>query len=273
MKGLKMMIVCCVFLSLLNFNASGKQLKWDIACQAYTYKEFTLSEALAEMEKLNIKFVELYSGQMMSPDDQRNTHFSMPLEQRIDLKSLLKKHHIKVKSYGVITPENETEWISLFEFANEMGIETIATEPEQSQLEMIDDLCQKYKVRIAIHNHPDPSRYWDPKITKKALEGRSEYVGVCADFGHWTRSGLDATQCLRMLEGRIFEIHMKDVNKTDKTGHAVVWGQGVINWNQVFDELRRQKFSGKFVIEHEYNWNKPTPELVKNIAFFNQQIK
>lgn len=251
--------------------AKGK--KWSIASQAYTFKEFTLSEALVKMEKLNIKYVEIFPKQKLAPGDDRTTHFSMPEEQISELKALLKKHHVKASSYGVISPRKEKDWKKLFEFAKKMGIKTIVSEPLQEHLAMIDELCQQYKIKVAIHNHPIPTRYWDPEIVVKALEGRSKYMGVCADVGHWTRSGLNATECLKKLEGRIIELHMKDVNKTNKEGHAVVWGKGVIDWNRVFDELIRQKFVGKFVIEHEINWNNPVPDLTKNIAFFNSKTK
>lgn len=268
MKNSNLNLLMMVLASIITLSACGNSPKWEIASQAYTFKEFTFAEALEKMESLDIKFVEMYPGQKMAPGDDRQTQFTMPEEQMNDVKALLKKHDIIVTSFGVITPNSVEEWEPLFQFAKEMGIKTIVSEPLQEHLEVIDGLCQKYDIRLAIHNHPDPSRYWDPAIVKKALEGRSDYLGVCADFGHWTRSGLNATECLKTLEGRIFEIHMKDVNKTDKSGHAVVWGEGVIDWDSVFSELKRQKFSGKFVIEHEYNWSNPMPDLKKNLAFF-----
>lgn len=264
--GTKLMML--ILVSMIVFNAFGTSPKWMIASQAYTFKEFTLSEALEKMESLDIKFVELYPGQLMGPADKRTTNFTMDAQQIDDLKALLKKHDIEVISYGVISPKKKEEWQALFAFAKTMGIKTIVSEPLQSQLELVDGLCQKYNIRVAIHNHPIPSPYWDPAIVLDALKGRSKYMGACPDLGHWTRSGLDATTCLKMLQGRIFEIHMKDVNKTDKSGHAVVWGEGVIDWQRVAAELKRQNFSGMFVIEHEYNWTDPMPDLKKNLAFF-----
>lgn len=262
-----------IMIILSSVTSSSYAKKWEIASQAYTFKEFTLNETLNKLESLQIKNVELYPGQKLAKGDDRSTHFSMPAEQIDEIKALLKKHHVKAISYGVVSPNKKDEWIELFDFAKAMGIKTIVSEPKQEQLEMIDSLCQKYKIRVAIHNHPDPTRYWDPEIVLKALEGRSKYMGVCADLGHWTRSGLDASECLKKLEGRIFEIHMKDVNKTDKKGHSVVWGEGVIDWDTVFEELKRQQFAGKFVIEHEYNWSNPIPDIKKNLAFFNLKTK
>ncbi|WP_052342944.1 sugar phosphate isomerase/epimerase family protein [Saccharicrinis fermentans] len=242
--------------------------QWELACQAWTFHRFTLSETLIQMEKLGIRHIELYPEQKVAPDQQGTTHFSMSDDEIIRLKALLKKHHIKISSYGVVTPTHENEWEQLFEFAEKMNIKTIVSEPQQALLPFIDSLCQQYKIRVAIHNHPEPTPYWNPHIVLKALVHRSQYIGVCADIGHWTRSGLEASECLKKLEGHIFEIHTKDVNRTDKQGHAVVFGEGIMDWPKVFSELERQQFKGKFVIEHEYNWDNPVPDLHKNILFF-----
>ncbi|WP_282036712.1 sugar phosphate isomerase/epimerase family protein [Saccharicrinis aurantiacus] len=267
----KVVSILAVFMMIVSINANAK--KWELATQAWTFNRFMLSETLADMQKLGIKYIELYPKQKFSASDDRTTHFSMPDSQIEDLKAMLKAHKIKVESYGVISPNKEADWKKLFEFAKKMGIKTIVSEPKQELLPMIDALCVEYKIRVAIHNHPDPTRYWNPDIVLKALEGRSIYMGACTDLGHWTRSGLDAAVCLKKLEGKVFEIHMKDVNRTDKKGHAVVWGEGIIDWKAVTTELHRQKFSGKWVIEHEHNWENPMPDLKKNVSFFNTSIK
>jgi sugar phosphate isomerase/epimerase len=269
----KILLFIMIISSNLLSTSSAYSQKWKIASQAWTFKEFTLNETLNKLESLDIKYVELYPGQKWAKGDDRTTHFSMTAQQIVEFKALLKKNHVKATSYGVVSPNEEAEWVKLFAFAKAMGIKTIISEPKQEQLEMVDGLCQKYKIRLAIHNHPDPTRYWNPEIVLKAFEGRSKYIGACTDLGHWTRSGLDAAECLKKLEGRIFEIHMKDVNRTDKEGHAIVWGEGVIDWDKVFGELKRQKFAGKFVIEHEYNWSNPVPDIKKNLAFFNLKTK
>ena len=168
----------------------------------------------------------------------------------------------------MVKGKNEKEWINIFEFAKEMGIKIIVSEPNAEHLDLVEDLCAEYKIKLALHNHPDPTPYWNPTIVLKALDGRNEYMGVCADVGHWTRSGLDAVECLQMLEGKIFETHFKDVNATDKSGHSVVWGEGKIDMPGILKELKRQNFKGKHVIEYEYNWDNSVPDIQQSIENF-----
>jgi len=265
-----LLLTLIAFTMLVSANAKSK---WEIACQAYTFKEFTLEEALVKMSELGIKEVEIFSKQKMSPSDDRFTYFAMDADQVDALKAMLKKYGVKATSYGVISPDNEADWLKLFEFAQTMGIHTIVSEPQYDQISMVDKLAQKYKIRVAIHNHPKPTTYWNPDIALKNLEGKSKYMGVCADVGHWTRSGLDAAESLKKLSGRVFEIHMKDVTGTTKNDHAIVWGKGVIDWERVFGELKSQGFTGNLVIEHETSWENPVPDIKENLKFYSEYSK
>ena len=104
-----------------------------------------------------------------------------------------------------------------FDFAKDMGIETIVSEPAEDAFDAIDKLCDEYGINVAIHNHPKPSHYWNPETVLKVCKGRSKRIGACADTGHWMRSGLNPVECLKKLEGRIISFHFKDLNKMGPT--------------------------------------------------------
>ncbi len=73
-------------------------------------------------------------------------------------------------------------------------------------------MCRENQMNMAIHNHPKPSLYWDCEITAKAIEPFDKRIGACADIGHWARSGKVPAECLKRLEGRIIELHVKDID-------------------------------------------------------------
>ncbi|HBJ80313.1 sugar phosphate isomerase/epimerase [Pseudothermotoga sp.] len=127
-------------------------------------------------------------------------------------------------NYGVVKGKNQQEWKRIFEFARKMGVETLVAEPEPSQFDFLEKLCDEYNINIAIHNHPQPSRYWEPDSVLKYVSGRSHRIGACADVGHWVRSGLNPVECLKKLEGRIISIHFKDLNKNSRDAHDVFHG-------------------------------------------------
>jgi len=135
----------------------------------------------------------------------------------------------------------------LFAFAKEMGIETLVSEPKAGQFDLIDALCIEYQIKLAIHNHPKPSHYWNPDTVLEVCAGRSNWIGACADVGHWVRSGLDPVECLKKLEGCIHDIHIKETYK----GRDVVWGTGKRRIKGILEELHRQGYQGIFSIEYE----------------------
>ena len=69
---------------------------------------------------------------------------------------------------------------------------------------------------LAIHNHPQPSHYWDVDTVLATCKGRSKWIGACADTGHWCRSGLNPVACCKLLEGRLINFHLKDVAEFDE---------------------------------------------------------
>lgn len=263
-------IIAITFLTIVQLTCTNVNAqKWGLACQAYSFKDNTVEETLQALNTLGIEYVELFKKQKMSADDSREINYTMPDEQIEELKDLLEKYNVKALSYGVITVQKPEQWEQLFQFAQKLGIQIIVSEPTVEQLELVDKLCQKYKIKLAIHNHAKPKKYWDPSMAKEALEGRSKYMGVCPDVGHWKRSGFNVAEGLKLLEGRIIEVHIKDVTNSDVTGKPTVLGTGVIDWESVFAELRRQNFKGKIVIEHAGSWDNPLPDMKKNVAFYN----
>ncbi len=184
---------------------------WKLGMQLWTFKDLTFMEALEKTASLGLSWVEAYPGQKFSVDD-RETVFdhNLPEVYRTVVKKRLSQLGLRLVNYGVVgMPGDAAEAEKIFKFAQDMGIETLNSEPEAELLPMVDTLCQKYNIRVALHNHPKPSRYWSPDTVMKVLQGVSPAIGVCGDIGHWMRSGLHPLDAIRKLEGRIITIHLK----------------------------------------------------------------
>jgi sugar phosphate isomerase/epimerase len=239
---------------------------WRLGVQTWSFHTFTLFEAIDKTRSLGLDWIQVFPGQRIS--EELNTGFNQDLSalDRQKVKAKLNDAGIHVFALGVVgIPTDEFNARKLFEFAKDMGIETIATEPEFDQFDLIDRLAQEYKIKIAIHNHPKPSKYWDPNTVLKACQGRSKWIGSCSDVGHWVRSGLDPVQCLKKLQGRTLDVHIKEIND----GHDVIWGTGVGRMKGILTELNRQNYKGTFSIEYEYNWENSVPEIRECVAFFD----
>lgn len=274
---LSMTFILSFILFATNANAQKKapeeKLGWQLGVQAWTFNNVTFSEALEKINSIGLKYVEAFPGQTIGGGIEGKMDFDMPEATRKQVKKLLKKHKIKMVSYGVVKPKTHEEWEQLFQFAKYFNLENVVSEPDEQDIPFLSQLCDKYKINLAIHNHPKPSHYWNPDILLSAIDGASSRIGSCADIGHWTRSGLDVMESLKKVEGHIKEFHFKDLNEKGPKAHDVHWGAGVNNVKEIIKEMKAMNFRGPVMVEYEYNWGKNVPDVKASIEYFREQVR
>lgn len=248
-------------------------LNWKLGSQAYTFRLFTFAEALDKIDSADLRFVEAFPGQVVGAGNEEQFTYTLSKEGRDLVRNLLTEHGITLHAFGVVNGKDAEEWEQIFAFAQDMGVKIINCEPKAEHLDIVSALCEKYDIRAAIHNHPEPSRYWKPEVVLEALEGRSPKMGAAVDVGHWMRSGLDPVACLKELEGKIIHAHFKDLNAFgDKKAHDVHWGTGKLPINEVIAELKRQNFDGMLSAEYEYNWENNQPDVAQSVKNLRQLL-
>lgn len=246
-----------------------QELGWSLSAQTYTFKEFTFSEAVDKAKTAGLQSVEAYNGQELGGGIAGNFDFNMDEDTRQAILKQLDEKGMKLVAFGVVNGNTEEEWKQLFAFADAMGIGTINSEPKEEFLPLVGQLADQYKIKVGIHNHPKPTPYWDPAIVLAAADkASSEYVGACADIGHWVRSGLDPVECLKQLDGRVRSVHFKDLSEQSPEAHDVHWGTGVSNVPGVIEELKRQGFNGNISAEYEYNWENNVGDVAESVKNF-----
>ena len=258
--------------SIHEHPATDQNSSWKLAVQLWTFKNITFLESLERTASLGLSWVEAYPGQKFSPDDQELIFdHDLPQVYREQVKKRLRKLGLRLINYGVVElTDDEEDCKEIFEFAKDMGIRTIISEPEMDALPMIDSLCHIYDIRVALHNHPKPSRYWNPDTVLKACQGFSNAIGVCGDIGHWMRSGVHPLEAVKKLSGRLATLHLKDLTNFERpSAKDVPVGKGSADIDLLLQELMRQGFSGVFALEHENNWDNNLPYLRTSIENFN----
>jgi len=245
-----------------------------IGCQAYTFNRFSVFEAIDKTAAAGGKVIEFYPGQKLSPTEP-TVVFNHDASDEVvaKVKAKLGEAGLRAVNYGVVeVPADEPGARKVFDFAKKLGLRSITTESTGS-LDTIERLVKEYDIGCGIHNHPrrpnDPSyRVWDPAYILEIVKGRDARIGAAADTGHWTRSGIKPVDALRLLEGRVVSVHLKDLNVFgQREAHDVPFGTGVGDVPAVLDELRRQAFGGNISIEYEYNWESSVPEVAQCIGF------
>ncbi len=252
----------------------AEKLGWRLGCQAYSFNRFSFFEAIGKTAQLGLRYIEAYPGQRLTPEGDAKFDESMSADNRREVKSRLADAGVKLVNYGVRgLGNNVDENRAVFEFAKEMGIETIVSEPSLDAFDAIEPLCNEYQINVALHNHPKPSLYWNPDTVLEACKGRGKRLGACADTGHWMRSEIVPLEAIKKLEGRIISFHFKDLNAFGRDAHDVPWGTGKADVPALLREIHRQGLKAVFSIEYEYHWENSLPEIAECVKFFDAVSK
>ena len=248
---------------------SAAKLGWQLAVHSYTFRKFSIFDAIDKTAALGLKYMTI-SGSVSLDGKTRLSTVDLGQDDWDKIQKKLDVAGIKLLNMGVVQlPADEAKSRKVFEFAKKIGIDTLVAEPEAAALDTVEKLCKEYNIKVAIHNHPKPSHYWNPDAVLEAVKGRSPLLGACADTGHWIRSGIDPVEAVQKLKGRILCFHFKDLEAKNPDSHDVPWGTGVGQVKEVLAEMRRQGFHGAFGIEYEYNWENSVPDIAECIKYFN----
>ncbi|MFZ9694630.1 MAG: sugar phosphate isomerase/epimerase family protein [Chitinophagaceae bacterium] len=265
MRQLLLLLITVLSFSLLL----AQEPSWKLGVQMWTYHKSPFDKALERADSAGLKRMEIYPGQRIADNSNEGIGPGLSEERIVFMQDLIRKHGVTLTSFGVVVCEKSTEWEPYFQFAEKMNIPLLTAEPNKEHLDLVNELAGKYKIKVAIHNHPQPSLYWHPDSVLVAVKNRPN-LGACADIGHWVREGLRPAECLQKLEGHVFSLHVKDVD--GKTKEDIRFGEGLSDIPAVLRELHRQKFRGVFAIEHETNWYDNRADLIYNQQYFYKHI-
>ena len=242
-----------------------------LTLQTWSFRLFDLDEGIRKTRQAGIKNIEIAGGIKLKGENKRASQ--MTTEERKWIKSVLEENDVTAISLGGCqgTPQE-------FEFANDMGLQYMQGEPPVERLVEVSEMAEKHKIRFTLHNHPKPSRYWNYKETLDRVKNCTSWLGFCPDTGHMIRSGIDPLVAIKELKGKIYSMHLKDLNDVimsedeKKDLHDVPWGTGKGQVEAILKELLDQKVQCPVIIEYEYKWENNIPEIIECAKFFNSIV-
>ncbi|MFT4023891.1 MAG: sugar phosphate isomerase/epimerase [Flavihumibacter sp.] len=263
----RLLIVCVVLFA--GLVAVG-QKPFKVGVQLWTFHDVDFTTAMEKAHAAGLDRVQAFPGQKLGGGRAGAMGAGMTLEDVIYVTSLAKKLGITIDSYGVAGAKGKDEWEGIFKILSKLRVPLLTAEPAQADLDVVDQLAGKYGIRVAIHNHPDPSPYWEPSKLLEVMKTHKN-IGACADLGHWVRSGLKADSCLALYGNRVWNVHFKDVPRMEKEAEDVMPGAGIIQLPAVFDILRRNGFNGTLTIEYETKWGQNDGDVKEMAAWLRKQ--
>ncbi len=244
----------------------------ELGLQHWTLRRFTFLETLDKARALGLRHLQVYKGQTLGGGLQGSFGHDLDPATLATVKGWLAERDLLAVSYGVLSPGSVDEWQRLFAFARTLGIRTVATEIDPATLAQIAPFAAAAGIRVALHNHPSPSRYADPAFALETVKSFGPHIGLCADTGHWLRNGLDPVASLRAVAPRVLELHLKDVDEPAKKGRDRPFGTGAGDLAGQLAVLRQAGFSGVAFLEYEHDTPQLEKELSACVAYFRAAL-
>jgi inosose dehydratase len=246
--------------------AENAPANFQLGIQLYSLREFPLDVALQHAKEIGFKQVEFYGGMFAIDSSDEKIEGVVKQVQSLGLK--ISAHG--VNGFGKDAAANR----KVFEFAKKAGIKTISADPTPEAFDSLNGLVKEFDIRIAIHNHGPNHRYNKAVDVLRAIDGKDERIGACADLGHFIRSGERPTDVIRLLKGRLYGIHLKDFAEMQDKTQGVILGKGHLNCSEVFEALQQAKFpeDGALSLEYEENPKDPIADIRECYAIASKAL-
>lgn len=244
-------------------DRKGVNLKLGLA--SYTLRKFSVDDVIKISQRLGLGALALKS-------------MHMPLEgTEEEIKKISEKIRaagLDLYGAGVIYMKTSQEVETAFNYAMHAGLQMIVGVPNHELLPLVNEKVKKHNIRLAIHNHgPGDDLYSSPDDVYARIKDFDVRIGMCIDIGHVRRIGQDPAVMIEKYKDRLYDLHMKDVNKTTADGTPVEIGHGIIDIPAVIKVLAKINYQGVVAIEYEKDDDDPLPGLAESAGYVRGIMK
>ncbi len=246
-----------------NNIAENKTLKIGLA--SYTLREYSLDDTIKYSKKLGIEHIVLKS--MHLPLDSKP-------ETIVELAKKVRDAGLNFYGAGVIYMKTEAEVENAFNYAKLADLQMIVGVPNHELLGLAEKKVKETGIKLAIHNHgPGDKVYPTPDTVFEHIKNLDKNIGLCIDIGHVIRLGLDPVKNLIKYGDRLFDIHLKDIDKVAEDGASVEIGRGIMPIPAVLKALQKINYQGIMSIEYEKDGKNAVIGLSESVGYVRGVLK
>ncbi len=227
---------------------------------SYTFRKFDSSHLVEFMKQLRTPYLNV-----------KDTH--LPMGSAEEVRSHADAYRaagLKLTAAGTIyfLKDEDADVQAKFEYCKNAGITLIVGAPTHATLPRVERFAKQYNMRVGIHNHGPEDKEWpSPLDVLKAVSSMDARIGCCIDVGHTMRAGVDVVDAIRKAGPRLFDLHLKDLAKSDAKDSQVAVGEGIMPIREIFQELIRRRYAGYADLEYEIKDDDPLPGVMESFAF------
>jgi sugar phosphate isomerase/epimerase len=250
-----------------------------IGTQSYSFRDMPLDDAIRAMASLGLKECELGQNHMepkLDCEALRQWRLSVPLEefhktrQKFDAAGI----HLHSYSYNIKDDFTDGEIARGFAMTKALGVPWFTSSATVSVTERIDRYASREKIYVGMHNHAnltDPNEFARPESWERAMKGRSKYIVINLDIGHFTAANNDPVDFLLKNHSHILTLHIKDRKKSG--GPNMPFGEGDTPIKEVLQVLKKNKYPIYANIEYEYKGGDTVTEVRRCLDYCQRALE
>ncbi len=245
-----------------NLGTAGEPtLKLGVA--SYSLRNLSKEDAIAAVQALNTPYINLKS--MHQPYEGDPKIWAAGRKQVEDA-------GLTIVGGGNIglNDSDEAGMHQYFEYAKHSGMKVMVCTIDPSALKLAEKMAIEYDMKMAIHNHgPEDKWYPAPSDVLEKVAGMDKRMGCCIDIGHTVRTGRNIVEEVEKTlgEGRLHDLHIKDLSDLMARDSQVIVGQGNMPMASIFRALIKGGFDGCANLEYEIDADNPLPGMKLSFAY------
>lgn len=249
----------------------------QIGAQSYSFRDRPLDAAIAAMVQIGLNECELWEGHLQPKLRGADLMHWRETATTDTFKEVRRKFDDAGIQIYALNYSFEKGWTDRaiehgFEIAGALGTDKITSSTTLPVVDRIDKYAQQYKVYVGMHGHSNmkPGEFASPDSFAQAMNGRSKYICVNLDIGHFTAAGFDAVDYLQHHHDRIITLHIKDRKRNQ--GENMPLGQGDTPIRAVLQLLKKNQWKIPANIEYEYKGGDTVVEVTKCYAYCREAL-
>ena len=254
-------------------------IRFKLGIARYTFSKVSLQKSLEVMKEIDCHYLGLKDGSISY--DANDAEIAA-------YKATLAKFGVETLSAGPEYFKTVEQAKALFSFAKRWGMKYVSVVPyevrpgkednwvygnrveSEAMIDVLESLVREYDIKAAIHNHgPDaPTVYPTAEAIWERIKDRDARIGICFDMGHQQRAGFDPVVAIRKYGARIYEVHLKNITRPDKSGKAIQGPRGILDIPAIFRALADVGFDGLALIEYERDYENNAMGLAESLGYY-----
>ena len=248
-----------------------------IGVQSYSFRDRSLDDAIAGMQKLGLRSCELWQSHIeprqVRRDELRRWRETVSLDTFNRVRDQFARAKIALSAYNISIKDDfsDAELERAFDMTTALGAPLITSSSNIATVARIAPVAERRKMLVGVHNHSriDPNEFATAKSLTDAM-AKSRWIAANLDIGHFTAANEDAVAFLTQHHDRIVTLHVKD-RKRDQ-GPNLEFGAGDTPIIPVLKLVSEKRWPIPLNIEYEYEGGDAVDEVGKSLAYCRKAL-